>query len=214
MSSAREMSFLSVAAPHTAEKIIERSRFLTYAAHTAGEEEARAFLTRVRSEHPLATHVCYAFVADRPGNLMRFSDDGEPQGTAGMPILEVIKSKGLYETAVVVTRYFGGIKLGAGGLVRAYSGSVAENLAKAVRVSYQPCAESQYIVDYPYIDAVNRFFGENDCMIIGVSYADRVIFSVAVKKEAEQAFDSALVNRLNGRVNIVKKREYLYPFSL
>lgn len=208
------MSYLSVASADVYEKVIEKSRFLAYAAHTAGEEEARAFLQDVRARHPLATHVCYAFVADRLGNLMRFSDDGEPQGTAGMPMLDVLKNKKLVQTAVVVTRYFGGIKLGAGGLVRAYSGCVAENLAGAVRVSYQPCAESQYIVDYPYIDAVNRFFGENDCMIIGVSYADRVIFSVAVKKEAEQAFDSALVNRLNGRVNIVKKREYLYPFSL
>ena len=98
------MSFLSVAAPHTAEKVIEKSRFLTYAAHTAGEEEARAFLERVRAEHPLATHVCHAYVADRLGNLMRFSDDGEPQGTAGMPILGVLRARKLFECAVAVVR--------------------------------------------------------------------------------------------------------------
>ncbi len=206
--------YLSVSGELVTEKVIEKSRFIATSRHVEGEEQARAFVAEISQKYRDATHNCYAYIADDIGNFMRFSDDGEPQGTAGMPMLEVIKANNLRQTAVVVTRYFGGIKLGAGGLVRAYSGSVAENLAKAVRVSYQPCAESQYIVDYPYIDAVNRFFGENDCMIIGVSYADRVIFSVAVKKEAEQAFDSALVNRLNGRVNIVKKREYLYPFSL
>lgn len=206
--------YLSVSGELVTEKVIEKSRFIATSRHVEGEEQARAFVAEISQKYRDATHNCYAYIADDIGNFMRFSDDGEPQGTAGMPMLEVIKANNLRQTAVVVTRYFGGIKLGAGGLVRAYSGSVAENLGKAVRVSYQPCAESQYIVDYPYIDAVNRFFGENDCMIIGVSYADRVIFSVAVKKEAEQAFDSALVNRLNGRVNIVKKREYLYPFSL
>lgn len=206
--------YLSVSGELVTEKVIEKSRFIATSRHVEGEEQARAFVAEISQKYRDATHNCYAYIADDIGNFMRFSDDGEPQGTAGMPMLEVIKANNLRQTAVVVTRYFGGIKLGAGGLVRAYSGSVAENLAKAVRVSYQPCSESQYIVDYPYIDAVNRFFGENDCMIIGVSYADRVIFSVAVKKEAEQAFDSALVNRLNGRVNIVKKREYLYPFSL
>ena len=207
-------NYLSVCGQCVTQKVIEKSRFITTSAHVEGEEQAKAFVASVAKRYADATHNCYAYICDAAGNFLRFSDDGEPQGTAGMPMLEVLKAKKLVQTAVVVTRYFGGIKLGAGGLVRAYSGSVAENLAGAVRVSYQPCAESQYIVDYPYIDAVNRFFGENDCMIIGVSYADRVIFSVAVKKEAEQAFDSALVNRLNGRVNIVKKREYLYPFSL
>ena len=206
--------YLSVSGELVTEKVIEKSRFIATSRHVRGEEQARAFVSEISQKYRDATHNCYAYIADDIGNFMRFSDDGEPQGTAGMPMLEVIKANNLRQTAVVVTRYFGGIKLGAGGLVRAYSGSVAENLAKAVRVNYLPCAESQYIVDYPYIDAANRFFGENDCQINDSSYADRVIFTVAVKKEAEQAFNAAMINRLNGRVNIVKKREYLYPFSV
>ena len=118
----------TVYAPHESEKIIEKSRFLTYSTHVESEEEARAFLSGVRKAHSLATHVCYAFIADKIGNLQRFSDDGEPQGTAGVPILEVLKNKKLFETAVAVVRYFGGVKLGAGGLVRAYSSCAAENL--------------------------------------------------------------------------------------
>ena len=207
-------NYLSVFSAATYEKIIERSRFIANCAHVESEEEAKAFIAAVRAEHSLATHNCYAFVADKTGNMMRFSDDGEPQGTAGMPMLEVLKAQNLRQTAVVVTRYFGGIKLGAGGLVRAYSGSVAENLASASKVNYLPCAESSYIVDYPSIDALTRFFGENDCQVKGSEYSDRVIFTVAVRKEKEEQFNAAIVNRLNGRVNIVKLREYLYPFGI
>ena len=109
------MSYKSVAAPCEREKVIEKSRFLTYAAHTAGEEEARAFLASVRAQHPLATHVCYAFIADRLGNLQRFSDDGEPQGTAGMPILNVIKDqarRGRADARVFVLRGGGALRGG------------------------------------------------------------------------------------------------------
>ena len=93
-----EKSVRTVYAPFESEKIIEKSRFLTYSAHVETEEEARAFLTEIRSLHSLATHVCYAFIADKTGNLQRFSDDGEPQGTAGVPMLEVLKNKKLFET--------------------------------------------------------------------------------------------------------------------
>ena len=90
-----EKSIRTVFAPHEYEKVIEKSRFLTYCAHVESEESARAFLAEIRGKHTLATHVCYAFIADKIGNLQRFSDDGEPQGTAGVPILEVLKNKKL-----------------------------------------------------------------------------------------------------------------------
>ncbi len=206
--------YLSVSGEHVTEKTIEKSRFIATSRHVEGEEQARAFIAEISLKYRDATHNCYAYIADDIGNFLRFSDDGEPQGTAGMPMLEVLKAQNLRQTAVVVTRYFGGIKLGAGGLVRAYSGSVAENLASASKVNYLPCAESSYIVDYPSIDALTRFFGENDCQVKGSEYSDRVIFTVAVRKEKEEQFNAAIVNRLNGRVNIVKLREYLYPFGI
>lgn len=110
-----EKAVLTVFGRHESEKVIEKSRFIAYSEHVESEEEAKNFLSEIRSKHTLATHCCYAFIADKTGNLMRFSDDGEPQGTAGMPILDVLKNKKLTETAVAVVRYFGGIKLGAGG---------------------------------------------------------------------------------------------------
>ena len=92
------MAYRSVVGKTCIEQTVEKSRFLAYVSHTAGEEEVRAFLSEVRAEYPLATHVCWAYIADKTGNEQRFSDDGEPQGTAGMPILNVLKAQKLFET--------------------------------------------------------------------------------------------------------------------
>ena len=123
--------YLSVTGECVTEKVIEKSRFITTSRHVESEEEARAFISEINARFSDATHNCYAYIPDITGNSPRFSDDGEPQGTAGIPMLEVIKNKKLVQTAVVVTRYFGGVKLGAGGLVRAYAGCVADNLESA-----------------------------------------------------------------------------------
>ena len=208
------MGYLSVGGEHSSEKVIERSRFITTSAHVEGEEEARAFIARISGKFKDATHNCYAYIADSTGNAPRFSDDGEPGGTAGMPILEVIKNKKLYCTAVVVTRYFGGIKLGAGGLVRAYSGSAAENLDGAEKLMYLPCEESAYTVDYGSVDILNRCFSQSDCEVKDISYSSDVTFTVAVKKELAEEFNAAIFDRLNGRIRIVKLREFVCGFRL
>ena len=203
----------TVFAPCESEKIIERSRFLTYSAHVESEEEARAFLAEIRSKHSLATHVCYAFIADKSGNLQRFSDDGEPQGTAGVPILEVLKNKKLIETAVAVVRYFGGIKLGAGGLVRAYSSSAAENLDGADIRLLEMCQEYTLRVDYTGIDGVQKYLSSSDCNLLSTDYGEKVSFVVAVKKADGETFISELVDYMQGRVSCEKGKEYYAPFK-
>ena len=208
------MSYISVSGEHVTEKVIERSRFITTSAHAEGEEEARAFVARVSAMYKDATHNCYAYIADAVGNFPRFSDDGEPSGTAGMPMLEVIKNKKLFCTAVVVTRYFGGIKLGAGGLVRAYSGCVAENLDGAAKLLYMPCEESAYTVGYESADLCSRFFSQNDCEVKNTEYSSEVTFTVAVKKELAEKFNAALFDRLNGRLSVQKLREYMCDFKI
>lgn len=195
------------------EKIIEKSRFLTYCAHVESEEEARAFVAKIRAKHSLATHVCYAFVADKLGNLQRFSDDGEPQGTAGIPILEVIKNKKLFETAVAVVRYFGGIKLGAGGLVRAYSSSASECLDIADIRVLETCVEYCIFVDYTGIDGAQKYISTHTCTLLSTDYGARVAFRVAVKKAQEDAFVSGLVDYMQGRVETQRGEEYYAPFQ-
>ena len=209
-----EKTVLTVFGEHESEKIIEKSRFLTFSAHVESEEEARAFIARIRSKHSLATHVCFAFISDKTGNLQRFSDDGEPQGTAGMPILEVLKNKKLFETAVAVVRYFGGIKLGAGGLVRAYSSSAAENLDGADIRSLEICRELQITVDYTGIDGVQKYLQKNECEQLSVDYGEKVSFFVAVKTQAEESFLNGLIDYMQGRVETVKGREYYAAFPI
>lgn len=204
------MIYTSVVGETSTEKTIEKSRFLTFAAHTEGEEEARNFLADVRSRHPLATHVCYAFVADKAGNCQRFSDDGEPQGTAGMPILGVIKAKNLRETAVAVVRYFGGIKLGAGGLTRAYASSAAEALAAAPLRTFEMCAECLLEVGYAEIDAMLRFL--NGAEVISQDYGELARYLVAVRETEREAFAAKARDYFNGKVKITVGRKRFYPF--
>lgn len=206
--------YLSVSGEVVTVKIIEKSRFITTSRHVEGEEQAKAFVEETSAKYSDATHNCYAYICDKYGNFLRFSDNGEPQGTAGMPMLEVIKNKKLFETAVVVTRYFGGIKLGAGGLVRAYSGCVAENLDKAQKVEYVPCTESLYSVGYTLADTASRFFSESGADVLGTEYSDEVTFRIAVKSQRLESFEASLLNRLNGRVTIKRLKEYDFPFKI
>lgn len=119
-------AFRSLIRPGDIDLEIDRSRFLGLARQVTSEEEAQAFLAGVRSDHPTATHVVWAWIIGPGGLQMRASDDGEPQGTAGVPTLEVLKKEGLSDVAVATVRYFGGVKLGAGGLIRAYTRAAAE----------------------------------------------------------------------------------------
>ena len=209
-----EKSVLTVFGEHESEKIIEKSRFITYSAHVESEEEGRAFSAKIRAKHSLATHVCSAFISDKTGNLQRFSDDGEPQGTAGMPILEVLKNKKLFETAVAVVRYFGGIKLGAGGLVRADSSSASENLAGADIRSLEVCRELFISVDYTGVDGVQKYLAKNECNQLSVDYGEKVCYLVAVKKVAADDFKSGLIDYMQGKIEVEEGEEYYAPFSV
>ena len=208
-----DKSVRTVFAPYESEKIIEKSRFITYATHVETEDEARAFVAEIRKRHSLATHVCYAFIADKTGNLQRFSDDGEPQGTAGVPMLEVLKNKKLFETAVAVVRYFGGVKLGAGGLVRAYSSCVAECLDGADIRSLQVCVEYVFTVEYTGIDGAQKYIAGAPCTLLDCQYGEKVHLKVAVKKTEEESFVSAFVDYMQGKISYRRGGEYYAAFK-
>jgi uncharacterized YigZ family protein len=165
--------YLTIGSKIETEIIINKSRFLTKAYPIKDWEHATAILKELRKEYWDATHICYGCVADKHANNMRFSDDGEPQGTAGKPILDVIKQKDLRLVLVAVIRYFGGIKLGAGGLVRAYSKSASEVLKNAnvitikpktsvtFGVSYSDFNKIDYMLQNQNVELVNKEWGEN-----------------------------------------------------
>lgn len=202
-------AYLSVAGEYQCERAIEKSRFITYVQHVESEEEARAYLSGLRALHPLATHICYAYIADKTGNFIRFSDDGEPQGTAGMPILGVIRAKKLFETLVAVVRYFGGIKLGAGGLTRAYANCAAEGLSGARVALYDLCVEISVGVSYSDGKTLARF--AEGKTVTGREYDERTTFIFRVRESEEDSFIAAVQNELCGRAEIKKGEKGYFP---
>lgn len=169
------------------EIVIRRSRFIGYAAPVKNEEEAQRFVEEIRRKHPQATHNCYAYVAGERDQFQKQSDDGEPSGTAGKPILEVIKRRGLKNVAVVVTRYFGGILLGAGGLVGAYTEGAAAGIDAAEPVVRKLHRSLVIEADYNWYGKIEHELRQQGILIRDTSFTDKVtIECLPLNSEAER----------------------------
>lgn len=184
-------------------RLVERkSEFLAYAAHVITEAEALAFLESIRKKHSDARHNVYAYML-KQGNLMRYSDDGEPQGTAGMPVLDVIRKSGFTDAILVVTRYFGGILLGTGGLVRAYSAAAKLAVDDAKIVEFIPFDELLFAVDYSLWQKVRielpKFFVKTD----RIEYGADVEAQIALPKTETARFLDRLTEISAGRVEAI-----------
>jgi uncharacterized YigZ family protein len=189
------------ARPHRAEEVIQKSRFITALAHAPTAEAAQAFLAGIREEFPDATHHCWAFVAGPPGDTasIGMSDDGEPHGTAGRPMLTALLHSGVGEIVAVCTRYYGGTKLGTGGLSRAYSGGV--NLALETLPTEEKVERTtlRLEVDYEYVDPLRRLLEEVEAVVEGEEYGEAVRYRVAVPKEAVEALSERLAGITRGK---------------
>ncbi len=161
------------------EIVIQKSRFIGDAFYVNSEEEVLERLQDVKAEFPDATHHCYAYIVGQDALVQRFNDDGEPGGTAGMPILQVIQNRGLKNVLVVVTRYFGGIKLGANGLVRAYSKSAAEVLDRAGTKRMVLSPTGIIYLDYAYTGQVEYFLRQKGMHVVRVEYSDKVTMGLS-----------------------------------
>ena len=182
------------------EFVVNKSRFIGHGMPCATEEEALAFLNRMRTEYRDASHNCYAYILGANMGVMRYSDDGEPGGTAGMPIIEVMKARGVTDAAVVVTRYFGGVLLGAGGLVRAYTqGAVIALNACGVGVMH-PTARYLMEVGYPMINRMDFFLKDEPVRVEEKSYTQVVTYTLAVRCEDEAGFLRRLTDLSDGGV--------------
>lgn len=170
---------------------IKKSRFIARAGFVCSREEAMAFLERTRHDYADARHHCWAYLIGDPATAASaaMNDDGEPSGTAGKPILNVIQHKGLGDVMVVVTRYFGGVKLGAGGLVRAYSGAT-EAVLSALRVTQQEArSEGVLQLDFSQEQPLRHWAGEHDAELAAVDYGDRVSVRLVVRDKDLEALD-------------------------
>lgn len=185
---------------------ISRSRFLTRLERVSDEEAAREVIARVRAEHPRARHHCSAFVIGPDGRVQRSNDDGEPSGTAGAPMLDALVSAGLSDVVAVVTRYFGGVLLGAGGLTRAYRGAVAEAVAQAERVRRGLRHEVTVSCSYEASGSIEAEARRRGYAVGAAEYSDHVrqVFAVA---ESEITDLTALVAELTAGAGSVERGE-------
>ncbi|WP_026859905.1 YigZ family protein [Jeotgalicoccus psychrophilus] len=163
--------------------VIKKSRFLSFIKRTESEEEAKAFIADIKKEHKAATHNCSAYIVGKSALIQKADDDGEPQGTAGVPILEVLKKEELYNVTVVVTRYYGGIKLGAGGLIRAYSQGASSAVQEAGRAVEVPVIPLTVTLDYTFTSKFEHFLGTTDASIVSQDYTDKVSYVIHVKEK-------------------------------
>ena len=203
-----------VAGLSQSEVIINKSKFIGTACYVKNVEEARAFVAKVTSKYSDATHNCFAYVSDTLGNELKFSDNGEPSGTAGMPILEVIRNKKLVQTAVVVTRYFGGIKLGAGGLVRAYTDCAAKAIDNGTVVVESKAIEFEIRCDYTIYKIVEKVLQSlANTVQTDIQYTDMVTISLITKIELYDEISKKLVDITNAKIQIEQGEEFFYPFA-
>ncbi|MBU5677665.1 YigZ family protein [Alkaliphilus sp. MSJ-5] len=181
---------------------IEKSKFIGYATPIKSEEEAIAFIENIRTKHWNATHNVPAYVVGENNEIQRYSDDREPSGTAGIPILEVIKKEDLRNVAVVVTRYFGGIKLGTGGLVRAYTKGAKIGLEAAKIVTKRLYELVHVKIDYTMLGKIQNEILQNGYLIKETQYDDAVHFYLYIKVDSLDYFEKQIIEWTNGRATL------------
>jgi len=197
----------------TAEIIEKKSRFIAHVKPVSCEDDALDFLSTIRSKHSSASHNVYAYVC-RKDNIQRYSDDGEPAGTAGIPVLEIIKKEGLTDICIVVTRYFGGTLLGAGGLVRAYGKTAKEGIAEAgaVQMIYSDIFTVE--IDYSLLGKLQYEVSENQFLTLNSDFGENVTLTICTEALRSDELLKKLTEASFGRAKITKTGTSYVPKSI
>ncbi|MDY5436163.1 YigZ family protein [Peptostreptococcus porci] len=184
------------------EYIVEKSKFIGHAKPVQTEEEARMFVEEIKQKYKDATHNVWAYTIGQSMNIQRYSDDGEPQGTAGIPTLELIKKEDLRNVVVVVTRYFGGIKLGAGGLVRAYTKGAKLGLDAAKIVEKRPFISVEIEIEYTLLGKIQNELSNNNYFVKEIEYADKVKINVFCESEKTEGLNKMILELTNANARV------------
>lgn len=202
--------YKTTASDGTASYEIQKSRFIAYTHHAENEDDARAFVTAIKKKHFDARHNCSAWVLGADSSQQKSNDDGEPGGTAGNPILEAIKNHGLTNVVVVVTRYFGGIKLGAGGLIRAYSHTASLGIEATPCLEVKPFCLIEAEIDYSLLGAVENWIRNEQLRTGETSYLDKVTIRLLAEPDDCDSISTQLTNLTSAQCNIsVHPPEYM-----
>ena len=197
--------YLTVLKKAEYEYVVNKSRFISVTAHVSCKEEAEEILAEEKHRFPDATHHCWAYILDQSGTGTKFSDDGEPSGTAGMPILEVMRKQGLSYCITVVTRYFGGILLGAGGLVRAYTNSAVGSIKESGVARMEPCQIYTISLPYTFYEKAQRYLATNkSVMLQGTDFDSEVRITCCNRTADTQGIQSEIFNLCNGNASFTE----------
>ncbi len=202
-------SWLVPAEPVSVSEEIKKSRFITFIAHTDGVAAAKAFVEDIRAQHPDARHHCWAWVAGAPNDSQQlgFSDDGEPAGTAGKPILAQLMGRGIGEVTAVVVRYYGGVKLGTGGLVKAYGGGVQLALNQLSTVLKVPLTEYTLRCDYAQLAGIEALLKQFDGIIVHSEFQAAIRLKVALPEKYQADFSLRLKDFSRGSLHLLPIEE-------
>ena len=202
--------YLSVSGETVTEFEISRSKFITHLVAAENVDEGLKYLLAIRKKYSDATHNCSAVIGSPESNEFKFGDDGEPSGTAGQPILNALAKNGLYCVCAVVTRYFGGIKLGAGGLVQAYSRAASDAVRASVITRYIYSAVYVAELTYPTHGAVANFLAESGAVVTDTEYSDGVKITFAVPEDNAEATEKKLAELTSGEAKFaLKDKKYI-----
>ena len=209
-----DKSIITIKQAHSIENVISKSRFIAYIKPVSTENEAKAFIDAIKTKHKDATHNCSAYTVGPEMNIQKANDDGEPSGTAGIPMLEILKKQEIHNVCVVVTRYFGGIKLGAGGLIRAYSGAVRDVIYDIGRVELREAIQVTVTLDYDQTGKFEYELASTTFLLREQFYTDKVSYQIDVVKNEYDAFIDFLNRITSGNYDLKQEDLKLLPFDI
>jgi len=198
------INYLTIKGYGEHEIVIQKSRFIAHINRVETEEEAIDFIQKIKKIHWNATHNCSAYLIGEHDQIQKANDDGEPSGTAGVPILEVLKKKNIKDTVVVVTRYFGGIKLGAGGLIRAYGKATSEGINETGIVERTLMRTMHTFIDYTWLGKIENVLRASIYEIKNIHYLDQVEIETYVKMGEEETFTTWVTELTNGQAKFLE----------
>ncbi|MGX0403803.1 YigZ family protein [Staphylococcus epidermidis] len=209
-----DKSIITIKQAHSIENVISKSRFIAYIKPVSTENEAKAFIDEIKTKHKDATHNCSAYTVGPEMNIQKANDDGEPSGTAGIPMLEILKKLEIHNVCVVLTRYFGGIKLGAGGLIRAYSGAVRDVIYDIGRVELREAIPVTVTLDYDQTGKFEYELASTTFLLREQFYTDKVSYQIDVVKNEYDAFIDFLNRITSGNYDLKQEDLKLLPFDI
>lgn len=205
---------ITIKEEHQIENVINKSRFIAHIRPVQNEEEAKAFINEIKSSHKDATHNCSAYTVGPEMNIQKANDDGEPSGTAGVPMLEILKKLEIHDACVVVTRYFGGIKLGGGGLIRAYSGAVRDVIYNIGRVELREAVPVTVTISYDLTGKFEYELASTPYMLRNQFYTDKVSYQIDVVKQDYDEFIQFLNRITASNYDLEEEDIKLLPFDI